>query len=160
VLRAARIMNATGIPTRLTIVGCTPFKEADVPPFVELAGFLSCMVPAERKRLEALYCRSHFLVLPSRAEAFGIVLCEAAAFGVPSFASATGGIPSIIDDRVTGGLLPPDADAAQYAAGLGALFEHREHYRAVAMAAYARYRRQLNWDVACEAALALLPRHS
>ena len=46
-------------------------------------------------------------VLPSLMEGFGIVLLEAMAAGRAVVASAVGGIPEIVEDRVTGFLVPP-----------------------------------------------------
>lgn len=47
-------------------------------------------------------------VLASRAEAFGLVLVEAALRGVPSIGTTVGGIPEIIGDGTTGLLVSPD----------------------------------------------------
>ena len=47
-------------------------------------------------------------VVPSRAEAFGMVNIESLAVGTPVIASCVGGIPEIIRDGVDGFLVPPD----------------------------------------------------
>lgn len=47
------------------------------------------------------------LVLPSVAEAFGLVLVEALYLGTPIVASRVGGIPEIVDDEIDGILVPP-----------------------------------------------------
>ncbi len=47
------------------------------------------------------------LVLPSHSEAFGRVLVEAMAAGKPVIGTTVGGIPEIIEDGVTGLLVPP-----------------------------------------------------
>jgi glycosyltransferase involved in cell wall biosynthesis/SAM-dependent methyltransferase len=47
------------------------------------------------------------LVLPSHSEAFGRVLVEAMAAGKPVIGTTIGGIPEIIEDGVTGLLVPP-----------------------------------------------------
>ncbi len=58
------------------------------------------------------YRAADVFVLPTRtAEGFGLVLMEAAASGVASIATNSGAPREIIDDGVTGVLVPPDAPA-------------------------------------------------
>jgi D-inositol-3-phosphate glycosyltransferase len=62
--------------------------------------------------LRAHYAESACLVLPSRAEGYGIVLVEAMLVGRPVIGAAIGGIPEIIGDESVGRLVPPkDPDA-------------------------------------------------
>jgi glycosyltransferase involved in cell wall biosynthesis len=61
------------------------------------------------------------LVLPSRAEPFGTVLAEAMAAGTPVVATRVDGLPEVVDDGVTGRLVPPDDPAALAEAVLGVL---------------------------------------
>jgi glycosyltransferase involved in cell wall biosynthesis len=49
-------------------------------------------------------------VVPSRSEAFGLVIIESLAVGTPVIASAVGGIPEIVQDGVEGFLVPPGDD--------------------------------------------------
>jgi glycosyltransferase involved in cell wall biosynthesis len=155
VLEATRLMNAAGLPTMLTIVGCAPFASAPTP-YAQVAGFLDPDQAHDRMRLAKLFAESHFLVLPSRAEAYGIVLCEAAAFGLPAIASHTGGIPSIVRHSLTGVLLAKDSSAADYATAMTRLFEDEALYRRMAMAAYEEYKGRLNWPIACQSVMQLL----
>ncbi|MEO7180090.1 MAG: glycosyltransferase family 4 protein [Gemmatimonadaceae bacterium] len=143
---AQRIASA-GVPVELTVVGCQPTART-LPDWVRVEGFVSKRTAAGTARLAELFARSHFLVLPSRAEAYGLVYCEAAAFGVPSVATRTGGVPTIIVDGETGLLEDPDADAERYVKRLLPLIRHRGSYEAMAHAAQERSETRLNWEVA------------
>jgi glycosyltransferase involved in cell wall biosynthesis len=68
---------------------------------------------------------SALTVVPSRSEAFGLVVIESMAVGTPAVASAVGGIPEIIRDGVDGFLVPPD-DPAALADKIGLLLSNAE----------------------------------
>jgi glycosyltransferase involved in cell wall biosynthesis len=144
---AQRIADA-GTPVELVMVGCRPPDGCQLPAWVSVEGFVSKSTAEGRARLAELFTRSHFFVMPSLAEAYGLVYCEAAAFGVPSVATRTGGVPSIVVDGETGILEEPGADAERYAARILPLIRSRTEYEAMAYAACARSETRLNWDVA------------
>jgi len=61
-----------------------------------------------RKNIPHLMKSSDIFILPSRREAFGMVILEAFASGLPVIASRTGGIPEIIKNEKTGLLVEPE----------------------------------------------------
>lgn len=66
----------------------------------------------ERRDVSFLLPGLDLFVLPSREEGMGIALIEAMASGVPVVATATGGIVEVVEDTVSGFLVPPgDANA-------------------------------------------------
>ncbi len=62
--------------------------------------------------LSSGYREARMLVLPSDYEAFGLVLLEALAQGTPVVASRVGGMPEIVEDGVSGLLVPPGTPSA------------------------------------------------
>ena len=60
----------------------------------------------------ALYRATDIIALASRADAFGLVLAEAGYFSLPAVATTVGGIPEVVENGVTGLLVPPDDPAA------------------------------------------------
>ncbi len=65
-----------------------------------------------QEELMACYARCDVFALPSRREGFGLVFLEAMAHGKPVVGGAHGGTPEIIEDGVTG-LLVPHGDVEQ-----------------------------------------------
>lgn len=96
--------------SRLTVVGGGPLEEAHrrladelgLRGHVELTGPLPRSATAERMR------SFDVLVVPSRMESFGIVLLEGMATRLAVVATRVGGIPEIVEDGLTGLLVPPD----------------------------------------------------
>ena len=144
----AKRLNARGLQTKLTMLGSKPPDDVRLPDFVEHVGFIDKRTDEGRRRFDELFGSTHFLLLPARAEAFGVVLCEACSFGVPCLASRVGGIPSIVADDVNGKLFEREGDPERYADFVTRLFADFDKYRALARSAFAEYETSLNWDVA------------
>jgi glycosyltransferase involved in cell wall biosynthesis len=75
------------------------------------------------EELFACYANCEIFALPSRGEGFGLVFLEAMAHAKPVIGGAHGGIPDIIEDGVTGTLVP-HGDVEQLAEALGALLSN------------------------------------
>ncbi|HEX3375934.1 MAG TPA: glycosyltransferase family 4 protein [Candidatus Acidoferrales bacterium] len=86
----------------------------------ERAHFLHRLTPEE---LFACYANCEIFALPSRGEGFGLVFLEAMAHAKPVIGGAHGGIPDIIEDGVTGRLVP-HGDAERLAQALEALLSN------------------------------------
>ena len=70
-----------------------------------------------RKDVPTCLAAADLYVLPSRYEAQGMVVVEAMMAGLPIVASRVGGVPGVLEDGVTGLLVPP-ADPAALASAL------------------------------------------
>ena len=107
---------------------------------VRLVGF--------RRDIPALLAAADVCVLPAEAEACGRVLLEAMAMAKPVVATASGGTPEIVQDGVTGILVPP-GDAGAVAAALENLL--RDPGRAGSMGAAGRDRAVAHFTIEAHA---------
>jgi glycosyltransferase involved in cell wall biosynthesis len=95
---------------RLTIVGAGSHESAlrRQAALASLDGSVRFAGSVPRERVRGLLDASRVLVLPSRSEGLGRVILEAFARGRPVVASNVGGIPELVDDGVTGRLVPAE----------------------------------------------------
>lgn len=134
----------SGIKAELAIVGCHP-PEGMTHPSMKVYGFLNKNNPDDFSTLMNLFSQTHFFILPTKYEAYGLVFCEAAAYGVPALAPATGGVPTIIEDNVTGFLFEENTPGEEYAEKIKRLLADPARWKSMREAAYKKYREQLNW---------------
>jgi glycosyltransferase involved in cell wall biosynthesis len=91
------------------------------------------------------YGEAHFLLLPSKADTFGIVFSEAQAFGVVSIAYDVGGVSSAVLHGHTGSVLPPEATDAALAAEILRYVREPLLYQATSERCRNRYLAEANW---------------
>jgi glycosyltransferase involved in cell wall biosynthesis len=155
-LEVVRELNRQGLNTKLTVVGCQPITNKPLPPFVKSLGFISKHTNEGREKIDKIISESHFLVLPSQAECYGIVFCEANSFGVPCIATDVGGITTVIKDDLNGKTFSKDANIADYCAYISNLFSDYSRYKSLALSSFNEYQSRLNWSVAGKAVKKLL----
>ena len=144
-VKVAERLNNRGLRTELHIVGCNPNEK--LPDFAIRHGFISKSTEVGKKLLDNLFTNSHFLILPSRAEYFGIVFSEASSYGLFSLATNVGGIPSAITNGKNGQTFPIDASPEDYCELIETHFSSREKYRQLALNSFNEYETRLNWRV-------------
>jgi glycosyltransferase involved in cell wall biosynthesis len=142
----AGVLNRRGLPTELHVVGPGPDSGTELPPWVQLHGFVDKSTEAGSALMRRLFEGAHVLIHPATAEAFGVVFCEAAGHGVISVASRVGGIPSAVREDVTGALFETSASSEEYADYVWRLMEDRSRYEMYAVGAFDEYQRALSWE--------------
>lgn len=143
---ALRALNDRGIETELTVVGCVP--PDDVPrDRMTVHPFLSKTDPEQARTLSDLLLNADLMLLPTRAECFGVVFCEAAAHGLPSITTATGGVPDVVHEGVTGHCLPLEAEGGDYADLIAGLAGDRARLDALRLSARDDFETRLDWAV-------------
>src|SRR5262249_41094991 len=127
----ASLKGRTDRPVRLLIAGRGALEAA----FRDEVRALGCEDVIQflgfRNDVPDLMAAADLLVLPSVAEAFGLVLAEALYLGTPVVATRVGGIPEIVTDGVDGILVPP-ADSQALADALLDLLHDPERRRRMA----------------------------
>jgi phosphatidylinositol alpha-1,6-mannosyltransferase len=94
-----------------------------------------------QEELGAWYSACEVFALPSRGEGFGLVYLEAMAYGKPVVAGAHGGAPEIVEDGVTGYVVP-HGDLPQLATALAALLSDTELRQKMGARGQARVQRE------------------
>lgn len=148
VLDSVAELNKGGLATELHIVGIPELPISELPSFVINHGFISKKTSEGQKAIEDLLLDCHFLFVPSKAEAYGVVFCEASAYGLPSIATKTGGIPTIIKDNINGITLGLDEPHMSYAKFIHDTFINYSLYKELALSSFNEYESRLNWRVA------------
>ena len=118
VLESFNDLVHSGIKAKLKLIGDGPLKheieiqiqKLGVSDLVELPGYLS-----QKRIIDELH-NSHFLVLPSDIETFGMVLVEAQACGLPVVATDCGGPKDII--TAESGILVTPGSVSELARGM------------------------------------------
>jgi glycosyltransferase involved in cell wall biosynthesis len=105
--------------------------------------------PQAGAELAGSYSAADVLVLPSRAETYGMVVTEALARGLPVVAADVGGVPEALGhggDGVRPGLLVPPGDAAALGDALRAWLEDTDLRRRLRRAARERRESLAGWS--------------
>jgi glycosyltransferase involved in cell wall biosynthesis len=147
-LGTASELNKRGIKTELTVVGCDPVISEPLPPFVKPLGFISKSTQEGRTKLNQLFAESHFLIVPSEAEAYGLVFCEANSFGVPALSKKLGGITTIIKDNINGKTFDKNAEIDEYVNFIYNTLNDYNKYKELCLSSFIEFKTRLNWDTA------------
>jgi glycogen synthase len=143
---------ARGLPDRVELVLCAASpdtSEVEARLAAAVAGaprvrWIREMVPVDE--MVQLYSHAALFVCPSIYEPFGVINLEAMACEAPVVASAVGGILEVVQDGVTGALVPP-GDAAALARAMNAVLADPARAREMGRAGRRRAEERFGWDV-------------
>jgi glycosyltransferase involved in cell wall biosynthesis len=145
--RIISLLRDAGVPAFLDVVGCEPPNDIRNSPFCRSHGFLRKDLPVDREHLQNILQQTHFLLVPSLAECYGCVYCEAAAYGIPSIGRDTGGVSQIIRHNINGFLLSSaSGNLKDITAILISLWNNRASYSELARHSREDSVARLNWD--------------
>jgi glycosyltransferase involved in cell wall biosynthesis len=146
-LETTKILHKKGIDVHLDFVG---IKDCPVefPDYVTNHGFISKSTEEGKRKLNDLFEKASFFILPTLNDCFGIVFCEASSYGIPSLATNTGGVPSAVINDVNGKLFELSDNAEKYAEYIEKTLADFENYKKLCTSSFEEYENRLNWDIA------------
>lgn len=139
------LRKSKNIDAKLIVCGCTP-ETSELPDWVEVTGRLNKDIPSDMTIFKNVLMKSDVLLLPTIAECYGMVFCEAAAYGMPVVATNTGGISSIVVEGETGLLIDDPTDSQAFANSIYEIINNFDSYNRYSNNAFERYHSHLNWD--------------
>ncbi|WP_162343322.1 glycosyltransferase family 4 protein [Cyclobacterium salsum] len=139
-------LNRIGVKAKLFVAGCSPKIDPQDERFVVKLGFLRKDVKEEAEKLEQLLINSHALLLPSHAECYGCVYCEANAYALPALGRETGGVSEIIKDGVNGLLMNFDESPECFAGRWTKVWEDRSRYVKLSLNSRIEFDERLNYQ--------------
>jgi glycosyltransferase involved in cell wall biosynthesis len=140
-LEAFSLVRRKERDARLVLLGPTL---ATVPSGVTCHGSLSKGDPRQFETICGAFRDATVFVLPTLADAFPNVIREAMAAGLPCVASRIGSIPEMVDEGVTGYLVPTN-DPEALADRLLRIIQDPERASVMGAAGYARYLDRFTW---------------
>jgi glycosyltransferase involved in cell wall biosynthesis len=117
-LETCSLLHTRGARFRCAMIGDGPLRADLVEQRNRLGLERIVELDGAREQAQVLewWRRASVAVLTSENEGMPVCLMEAAACGVPTVATAVGGVPELVEDGVTGFLVPPGDTAALAAA--------------------------------------------
>ncbi|MFY1045280.1 glycosyltransferase family 4 protein [Chryseobacterium sp. GP-SGM7] len=143
-LDAIKILHERNYNVKFLVVGCVPPIEDEV---MNVIPFLNKNNPAEAQKIVEILQTVHFIFMPTRADCTPISFCEAASYGLPVISTDTGGVSAHVVSGETGILLPPEANAKEYADEIEKLLKNPTSMEIFAQNARMKYEKELNWEV-------------
>jgi glycosyltransferase involved in cell wall biosynthesis len=154
-IEAAALLGGGGrarVPVRIVAIGIGPERQR----LEALARERNVEVDFRNKvpaaELHQAFVTADLLALPSiidargDTEGLGVALLDAMSYGIPAIASRVGGIPDIIEDGVSGLLVPP-ADPQALANAIERVARDPAYAKRLAAAGRERLRTHFSWEV-------------
>ena len=144
VISLNRILNNKGINSEATIIGVKNKKVKDKN--IKIINFVNKNNILGEKKISKNLLKSHFHILFSNSEAYGISLIEANSMALPNVSLKVGGISQIVKKGVNGMLFEKNTDLKLVANYIIKYFKNFKKYTKLAKLSYAEYNKNFSYE--------------
>lgn len=146
-VRTVRLLRQRGIRARLNVVGVDLSDQIN-DEFITFWGLLNKDVGMENRELSDLYLTCDALIVPSKAEGYGLAFVEAAAYGMPSLAYRSSGVMTAVQSGKSGILFDLSEDETSFANQIENWIRQPDLYKELVKGAREHFEQTANWRVA------------
>ncbi len=142
-IKLINYMNRKGIKTELTVIGFKPkynFNKSNL----KFLGFINKNDSNGERKISSMLLKSHFHLLFSSAEAYGIALIEANSRAVPNIAFDVGGISHIVKNKKNGRLFKKNEKIEKIGDYLISLINNTRKYKKLAISSFFEFKKNFN----------------
>jgi glycosyltransferase involved in cell wall biosynthesis len=140
-------INLKGQKARLFILGAKPPYGKKISANVFLIDFLKKNSLKDQRVFNNLMYNSHFHILFSESEAFGIANVEASAYGLYNITHDTGGIEGAVTNNLNGFRFPKNKSIDFIADHIINIFSNKKKFLENSEKIRSFYEKNLSWDV-------------
>jgi len=145
--RLVDIINLKGQKAKLYIIGAKPPRNFKISPNVILIDFLKKDSCKDQKFFSDLMYSSHFHVLFSKSEAFGVANVEASAYGLYNIVHDTGGTEGAVTNNLNGFRFPIKKSIYFIANHIIDIFSNKKRYLKNSLKIKNFYEQNLSWNI-------------
>ena len=142
-IKLTNYLNQKGFKSELTIIGYKP-KYNKIKSNIKFLGFIDKNNKFGERKISSELLKSHFHLLFSKAEAYGLALIEASSRGVPNISFYVGGIPHLVRNSKNGRLFKKNEKINKIGDYIISLFQNKSKYRKLAISSYFEYKKRFN----------------
>jgi len=145
VLQIMEKLHALGMAAELIVAGKVPDNLNES--YIDYVGYLNKKVPEQEEKMIDQYMRSHFLIMPSKADCTPIAFSEANSFALPVISTKTGGIESVVNPKFDNGVCfhLDDDYADKVVKYISDTLKTEDRYRTLCRNAYHTYHDHFEW---------------
>ena len=155
-LKLMREFELLKFKAELHIVGCNPDLGNPIPKNIVVHSYIDKSSKSGLNLFNNLFLNSHFFIMLSHHEPYGLVYCEANSFGIPVIGANVGGVSTIIQDNVNGFIFNHPIDLNYLAVKVINTFNDINGYQSLSFNSYNEYITRLNWKVSCQKVKSLM----